>query len=78
MLKLGRYRPGDVLIFRAGDLYHAIGDWKPEGGVTASGVTPGRIGHVFFTPAHSLKALKGKEPGWLKKCAGGALPSFQK
>lgn len=70
-----RYQPGDVLIFRAGDLYHAIGPWKPEGGVTSRGITPGRIGNVFFSPAHSLKALKNRRRGWLKSTAGGALPS---
>ncbi|KAG1725983.1 hypothetical protein EDB19DRAFT_1592285, partial [Suillus lakei] len=43
-LKL-QYRPGDVLIFRAGDLYHAVGPWKAEGGITARGITPGRVGN---------------------------------
>ncbi|KAG1772232.1 hypothetical protein EV702DRAFT_1048697 [Suillus placidus] len=71
------YRPGDVLIFRAGDLYHAVGPWKAEGGVTARGITPGRVGNVFFSPAHSLRALKGKSAGWMKSTAGGALPSSE-
>ncbi|KAG2336744.1 hypothetical protein BDR05DRAFT_896331 [Suillus weaverae] len=71
------YRPGDVLIFRAGDLYHAIGPWKAEGGVTARGITPGRVGNVFFSPAHSLRALKDKSAGWMKSTAGGALPSSE-
>ncbi|KAG2359430.1 hypothetical protein BDR07DRAFT_1292300 [Suillus spraguei] len=71
------YRPGDVLIFRAGDLYHAVGPWEAEGGVTARGITPGRIGNVFFSPAHSLRALKDKKPGWMKSTAGGALPSSE-
>ncbi|KAG1836508.1 P-loop containing nucleoside triphosphate hydrolase protein [Suillus subalutaceus] len=67
------YRSGDVLIFSAGDLYHAVGPWKAEGGVTARGITPGRIGNVFFSPAHSLQALKDKSAGWMKSTAGGAF-----
>jgi hypothetical protein len=70
-----RYRPGDVLIFLSGDLYHAVGDWKAISGVSTRGITPGRVGNVFFTPADSLHALKGKLPRWSKKTAGGFLPS---
>ncbi|KAG1838800.1 hypothetical protein DFJ58DRAFT_668149 [Suillus subalutaceus] len=71
------YRPGDVLIFRAGDLYHAVGPWKAEGGVTSRGITPGRIGNVFFSPAHSLRALKNRKAGWMRHTAGGVLPSSE-
>ncbi|KAG2063333.1 hypothetical protein BDR04DRAFT_948841, partial [Suillus decipiens] len=70
-----QYRPGDVLIFLSGDLYHAVGDWKPISGVSTGGITPGRVGNVFFSPADSLCALKGKPSRWSKKTAGGTLPS---
>ncbi|KAG1851642.1 hypothetical protein F4604DRAFT_1592270 [Suillus subluteus] len=73
-LKL-QYRPGDVLIFLSGDLYHAVGEWKATPGVSARGITPGRIGNVFFTPADSLRALENRPPRWSKKTAGGTLPS---
>ncbi|KAG1835848.1 hypothetical protein DFJ58DRAFT_613903, partial [Suillus subalutaceus] len=62
-LKL-QYRPGDVLIFLSGDLYHAVGEWKATPGVSARGITPGRIGNVFFTPADSLRALENRPPRW--------------
>ncbi|KAG1719118.1 hypothetical protein EDB19DRAFT_1837036 [Suillus lakei] len=56
-LKL-QYRPGDVLIFRAGDLYHAVGPWKAEGGITARGITPGRVGNEgWLDEKHSWRHL---------------------
>ncbi|KAG0691446.1 hypothetical protein DFH29DRAFT_787284, partial [Suillus ampliporus] len=65
------YHPGEVLIFCAGDLYHAIGDWEEEGGMTDCSITPGCISDVFFTPVHALQALKDKERLWMQKHAGG-------
>ncbi|KAG1733225.1 uncharacterized protein EDB91DRAFT_1031608, partial [Suillus paluster] len=69
-----RYHPGDVLIFRAGDLYHSIGNWESEGGVTKGGIMPGHVGNVFFSPAHSVNFLKNQGRRWMKRTAGGALP----
>jgi hypothetical protein len=74
------YPPGDVLIFLAADLYHVIGPWYiPKGAkVSAEGLTPGRVGNVFFSPASSLAFLKDREEGWFKATLGGALPSSHK
>jgi hypothetical protein len=74
---LNRYKPGDVVIFLAGDLYHAVEFWEPSGPVNDDGVTPGRVGFVFFSPEKSLKALKGKEKGWFRATFGGAWPSVK-
>jgi hypothetical protein len=77
-LSLNRYKPGDVVIFLAGDLYHAVEFWEPsQGPANSDGVTPGRVGFVFFSPEKSLKALKGKEKGWFRATFGGAWPSVK-
>lgn len=65
-LNLARYKPGDVIIFRAGLLYHSVGRWYPMDGVGPENVTPGRIGHVFFSPEKSLDTLRGRSKGWGK------------
>jgi len=69
-----RYKPGDVVIFLAGDLYHGVGEWKPSGKPTGHNITPGRIGHVFFTPARTLEKLWGKPPKWFTSTFGGLWP----
>lgn len=69
------YRPGDVVIFLAGDLYHAVGKWKPVGTVDDEGLTPGRISHVYFTPEASFNDLIDKPPNWSKRTVGGRFPS---
>ena len=48
------YKPGDIFIFPAGDLHHAVGDWKPVGHVNKYGIVPGRIGHVLFSQKSAL------------------------
>jgi len=58
------YKPGDIVIFIAGSLYHAVSHWKPVGGQNEIGVTPGRIGHVFFSPKSALEVLEGKPLCW--------------
>jgi hypothetical protein len=73
-----RYKPGDVVIFLARDLYHAVEQWEPAGAGTEDGVMPGRVGYVFFSPARSLEALRGKEKGWYRDTFGGAWPSVKK
>ncbi|KAG1785180.1 uncharacterized protein HD556DRAFT_1192503, partial [Suillus plorans] len=69
-LKLS-YRPGEVIILMAGALYHSIGDWTPQPGVSGDGITPGRIGNVWFFPRSSFELLKDKPAGWSLKGAGG-------
>ncbi|KAG2045640.1 hypothetical protein BDR06DRAFT_1015446 [Suillus hirtellus] len=78
-LKL-HYPPGDVLIFLAADLYHGIGPWNiPQNAkVSPEGLTPGRVGNVFFSPASSLAFLKDQEEGWFKDTLAGTLPSSRK
>ncbi|TFK65352.1 hypothetical protein BDN72DRAFT_773420 [Pluteus cervinus] len=61
-LKLA-YNPGDVILSYAGRLSHKVTTWKPTAYYPA-GITPGRIGTVFFFPKHSLQKLCGKPPGW--------------
>ncbi|KAG2029498.1 hypothetical protein BDR03DRAFT_987711 [Suillus americanus] len=43
---LSRYRLGKVIILMSGVLYHGIGQWTPQPGVSEDGIMPGRI-HVF-------------------------------
>lgn len=52
-----RYRCGDIVLFESSALYHSVGAWKPSVGVR-EGITPGRIGHVFFFPKKSLQNLE--------------------
>ncbi|KAG1769692.1 hypothetical protein EV702DRAFT_954947, partial [Suillus placidus] len=65
------YRPGEVIILMAGALYHAIGKWAPLEGTFPHGITPGRVGNVFFFPHKSYEVLKDKPAGWAFKTAGG-------
>jgi hypothetical protein len=69
------YCPGHMCIYFAQVLYHTVEEWNPLGGMTNEKITPGRIGHVFFSPDQSVKALFGKEPGWASHTAGGTVPS---
>ncbi|KAG1813000.1 hypothetical protein EV424DRAFT_1349195 [Suillus variegatus] len=39
----GEYLPGEVIILMTDMLYHCIGDWTPQPGVSGDGITPGRI-----------------------------------
>ncbi|KAJ8509050.1 hypothetical protein ONZ45_g8719 [Pleurotus djamor] len=70
-LKL-EYRPGDIIIFFAGLLYHSVGLWKGTTSRRARhGLTPGRIGHVHFFHRGAFELLKDKSPGWVvRTCAG--------
>ncbi|KAG1787192.1 uncharacterized protein HD556DRAFT_1213036, partial [Suillus plorans] len=65
------YRPGEVIILMAGALYHAIGNWSPGEGVSEEGITPGRVGNVWFFPRSSYEVLKDKPSGWAVDQAGG-------
>jgi hypothetical protein len=68
-----RYRPGEVIIMMSGALYHAIGQWAPGRGVSDEGITPGRIGNVFFFPHASYEFLKDKPEGWCTQTVGGQV-----
>ena len=70
-----RYKPGDIVILIAGALYHGVGQWEPKGSATADLVTPGRIGHVFFSQKSALNRLEGKRPYWAVDTCGGVFPS---
>jgi hypothetical protein len=60
----------------AGDLYHAVEEWTAAGGVSKDGITPGRIGHVFFSTKAALKALKGRPPNWRNDTFSGQWPNL--
>lgn len=67
------YRPGEVIIMMSGALYHAIGQWAPGQGISDEGITPGRIGNVFFFPHASYEFLKDKPEGWCTQTVGGQV-----
>ncbi|KDR65806.1 hypothetical protein GALMADRAFT_148389 [Galerina marginata CBS 339.88] len=73
------YRPGDLLIFLSGQLYHRVGDWEPllMKKNQAHGLTPGRIGNVFFFPKTSYDVLKNKSPGWNKATMTGKTADYR-
>ncbi|KDQ49258.1 hypothetical protein JAAARDRAFT_51809 [Jaapia argillacea MUCL 33604] len=68
------YKPGHVALFMSSSLYHSIGDWKAVGQKSVNDVTPGRIGHVFFTHSATLKLLQDKPPGWNINTLSGNRP----
>jgi hypothetical protein len=63
-----------VVIFLAGDLYHKVGEWRPSDGVSMDGITPGRIGHAFFSPQSALDVLSTKSPQWRNSTLSGFWP----
>ena len=69
------YKPGHIFIFPAGDLYHAVGDWKPSGTTNEYGIVPGRIGHVLFSQKSALQKLSDKGPAWRNTTFSGLWPS---
>ncbi|KAG1863909.1 hypothetical protein F4604DRAFT_1929031 [Suillus subluteus] len=71
-LKLS-YQPGEVIMLMGGALYHGIGDWTPEPGVSEDGVTSGRVSNVWFFPHSSYELLKDKPAGWSLARAGGTI-----
>ena len=52
-----------MILSYAGKLAHKVEYWQPTRG-GSDGLTPGRIGTVFFFPKHSLDILKDKPPSW--------------
>lgn len=73
-----RYAPGDVVIMHSGDLYHVVDTWKPTATMEKGGITPGRVGMVYFSPATALLALEGKPPGWMRDTCGGSAPTLDR
>ncbi|TEB17147.1 hypothetical protein FA13DRAFT_1650302 [Coprinellus micaceus] len=71
-LKLS-YRPGDLAIFMAGHLYHAVDEWAPTAVPSGAGVTPGRVSSVFFFPRHSFTKLEGRPRFWNMRTLTGSL-----
>ena len=57
------YRPGHVLIFLSGKVYHRVSKWMPAPSPD-NVLTPGRIGNVYFFPQASYDLLKGKKKDW--------------
>lgn len=69
-----RYKPGDIVIFMAGDLYHAVGDWQPAERteeLEQANISSGRVSHVFFFPKTAVKALEGKAKNWATSTVWG-------
>ncbi|KAJ8083275.1 hypothetical protein PM082_009147 [Marasmius tenuissimus] len=69
------YKPGTVIVFRASKIFHTVGHWEALPMTMEDGITPGRIGTVFFFPESSLDEPQGKEPGWALKTNYGRTPS---
>ena len=70
-----RYKPGHVVIFMAGVLYHGVGKWEPKGSASDELITPGRIGNVFFSTSSALQVLSNRRPGWRNYTFCGLWPS---
>ncbi|KAF8058964.1 hypothetical protein FPV67DRAFT_1451185 [Lyophyllum atratum] len=70
-----RYNPGDICIFQACKIFHAVARWTPKPMVEGDVLTPGRISTVFFCPKNSIHQLKDKPPGWAKERDYGRWPS---
>ncbi|KAJ3500114.1 hypothetical protein NLJ89_g9936 [Agrocybe chaxingu] len=69
-----RYCPGSMCLFFSSLLHHEVEEFSP--GIQTPemmelGLTPGRIGTVFFFPKLSLHHLKGKPKGWGKRTGFG-------
>lgn len=73
---LDSYRPGDILIFMSGALYHSVSKWisapVPQE-IKDLGISGGRVSTVFFFPEASLEALEGKPPLWGRRTMGGKI-----
>ncbi|KAK1230754.1 hypothetical protein PQX77_006146 [Marasmius sp. AFHP31] len=69
------YKPGTVIAFRASKIFHTIGKWEALPMKATDGISPGRIGTVFYFPESSLKEMRDKEPGWALSTNYGRTPS---
>jgi hypothetical protein len=50
--------------------------WTAEGGVSEHNITPGRIGHAYFSTKAALKALAGRPPNWRNDTFSGKWPDL--
>jgi hypothetical protein len=69
------------VIFLAGSIYHAVETWAPSSSIQKygiTGITPGRIGHVFFSHTSALQILEKEEPGWRNASFSGLWPNLNK
>jgi hypothetical protein len=62
------------MIFLSGQVYHQVAEWKPAPSPPASGLSPGRIGNVFFFPQASYEKLKGRPSKWNIVTSSGISP----
>ncbi|KAG2029514.1 hypothetical protein BDR03DRAFT_880547, partial [Suillus americanus] len=70
------YRPGDILIFMSGALYHCVGQWCPAPvtpEMSDKGISMGQVSTVLFSPQTSLDLLEGKPPLWAQRTMGGKV-----
>ncbi|KAG6906447.1 hypothetical protein DXG01_013907 [Tephrocybe rancida] len=58
------YAPGDICIFEAWRIFHAVSKWTPKPMAAGDKLTPGRISTVLFCPKASEDLLKGKPSHW--------------
>ncbi|KAF9003692.1 hypothetical protein BDQ17DRAFT_1326062 [Cyathus striatus] len=69
-----KYKPGSVCIFYSSTIYHEVLPFTPNvqtKQMQDDGITPGRIGSVFFFPEGSMEVLEGKEENWAAETAFG-------
>ncbi len=69
-----RYRPGEIVLIRAQDLFHRVTRWMPLAKKKDDKTNPGRISLVFFTHSDVVEALKNKDHSWLRREAPMPLP----
>lgn len=73
LFNIVRYGPGSVIILMSGALFHSVTRWTPLPAKDKDDCTPGRIGHVYFFPEKTYKALEGKRKDWFVMTNGGLL-----
>lgn len=62
------------MVFRSSLLFHGVTKWKPRGGISESGIFPGRRAHVLFTKAKPFTHLHTKRPGWFRDTIDDLMP----
>ncbi|KAF6755994.1 hypothetical protein DFP72DRAFT_1067298 [Ephemerocybe angulata] len=67
------YRPGHLAYLMAGQLYHAVEEWKPVASTGNESLTPGRASTVCFFPKLAYARLKGKRPKWNADTLSGTI-----
>ncbi|KAH9920744.1 uncharacterized protein B0H18DRAFT_880753 [Fomitopsis serialis] len=76
--KLRYAKPGDVIIFFAGAVYHAVAPWLPapvlDLRLQKAHITAGRVSHVLFSPHATVQRLHDKPYLWWKLTCDGKYP----